>query len=174
MKSGLAKFRGPAGGAKGLRFAVVASSFHEEIVDGLLHGALREFERRGADARGCEVLRVPGAFELVSAAAQACRMERYDAVVCLGAVVRGETPHFDCICRAVSHGLAALCARSKTPVTFGVLTTDTLAQARARSGEKDNKGAEAASAAVEMALLFRRWGAVPGTLGFSSGRGRAR
>lgn len=138
---------------RGLRVAVVASRFHESVADGLVGGALGALARAGAKTSA--ITRVPGAFELLPAARLAAKGGQCDAVVCLGAIVRGETPHFDYLAQAVSHGLAALAVSSPVPLTFGVLTTDTLAQARARAGKKDNKGAEAALAAVEMAALAR-------------------
>jgi 6,7-dimethyl-8-ribityllumazine synthase len=141
-----------------LRVAVIASRFNTAVVDGLVQGALDALARSGVAADCCEVVRVPGAFELLAAARRALRL-RYDAVVCLGAIVRGETPHYKHLADAVCHGLADLARESDVPLAFGVLTTDTAEQAFARSAANErNKGAEAAEAALEMVQLLRKWG----------------
>lgn len=142
--------------AQGLRIAVVASRFNELVVDSLLKGALDALARLGASERDLTVVRVPGAWELPLAVDRLCQSRRYDAVVALGAVIRGATPHFDYVAGDCARGLAAAAVSSGVPVGFGVLTTDTLEQALERAGSKaGNKGADAALSAVEMARLLR-------------------
>jgi 6,7-dimethyl-8-ribityllumazine synthase len=143
--------------AQGLRFGIVVSRFNDFICDRLLGGALDALKRSGADEQDIEVFRVPGAFEIPLAAKKAAGTNRYHAVICLGAVIRGSTPHFNYVANEVSKGIAAVSLESAIPVTFGVLTTDTLEQAIERAGSKaGNKGFEAAMAAVEMADLLRQ------------------
>ena len=132
--------------------------------------------RGGADAEDVEAFDVPGAFELPQAARAVAETGRFDAVICLGCVIRGETPHFDYIASAVAHGIMEAAGETGVPVAFGVLTTDTAAQAEARSGDgRDNKGWEAAAAAIAMAALFRQLGRPPAKaragrwFGFESG-----
>lgn len=147
----------PLPDARGYRFAVVVSRFNDAVTGRLREGALAALAEAGAAAADVEVLAVPGAFELPQAARCAAETGRFDAVVCLGCVVRGETPHFQYIADAVAHGLMAAAGETGVPMAFGVLTTDNLEQADARAGSgRDNKGFEAAAAAVEMAALFRR------------------
>lgn len=147
----------PAGGAK---FAVIVSRFNEAITDGLLAGAREAFARAGAPDTDVSVFSVPGAFELPQAARAAAEGGQYDAIVCLGCVIRGETPHFDYISSATAQGLMEASGETGVPMAFGVLTTDTLEQAEARAGDgPGNKGFEAAAAALEMAALFRTLGA---------------
>lgn len=138
---------------RGLRVAVVAAQWHEQIMDGLLEGARRALAEAGvADPL---VLRVPGSFELPVVARRAAE-QGYDAVVCLGVVVRGGTPHFDYVCSSVSSGLTAVAVQTGVPVGFGVLTCDNEDQARARAGlpgSLEDKGHEAAAAAVRTALV---------------------
>lgn len=141
---------------RGLRVAVVASQWHERITDALVQGAERALA--AADVDIVDVLRVPGAFEL-PIAAKALAQQRYDAVVALGVVIRGGTPHFDYVCRAVTDGLTRVALDAGMPVGFGVLTCDNEAQALDRcgiEGSSEDKGQEAAMAAVETALLLRR------------------
>jgi len=141
---------------KGLRVAVLLSRFNEMIGNRLLEGALRALERRGVHPRDIVVVKVPGAFELPVMARRLARSGRHDAVVCLGAVVRGETPHFDYVAEAAARGIARTSYETGVPVLFGVLTADTVDQALDRSGGKHgNKGVEAAEGAVEMARLVR-------------------
>jgi 6,7-dimethyl-8-ribityllumazine synthase len=143
--------------AQGLRFGIVVSRFNDFICDRLLGGALDALRRSGADEQDIEVFRVPGAFEIPLAAKKAAGTNRYHAVICLGAVIRGSTPHFNYVANEVSKGIAAVSLESAIPVTFGVLTTDTLEQAIERAGSKaGNKGFEAGMAAVEMADLLRQ------------------
>ena len=145
--------------ASGLRVAVIVARFNAEITERLLAGALAALDEHGAAKSDVTVLRVPGAWELPQAAARAVALERFDAVVTLGCVVRGETPHFDYVCQEATLGLGAVARASPIPVVFGVLTTNDLAQARARAGAgADNKGYETALAAVEMVAVYRDMG----------------
>ncbi len=145
--------------ASGVRVAVIAARFNSGITDSLLAGALAALREHGASDDAVTAIRVPGAWELPQAAARAVRSGRYDAVVALGCVIRGETPHFDYVCQEASLGLGAVARSADIPVLFGVLTTDDEAQARARSGAgKDNKGYEAAIAALDMVETYRTQG----------------
>ncbi|HMI31466.1 MAG TPA: 6,7-dimethyl-8-ribityllumazine synthase [Candidatus Limnocylindrales bacterium] len=140
----------------GLRIAVLLSRFNEMIGNRLLEGALRTLERRGVRAGDIVVVKVPGAFELPVMAKRLAGSGRHDAVICLGAVVRGETPHFDYVAGAAARGIARTSYETGVPVLFGVLTADTVDQALDRSGGKHgNKGVEVAEGAVEMARLVR-------------------
>jgi 6,7-dimethyl-8-ribityllumazine synthase len=142
--------------AKGLKFGIVVSRFNDFICDRLLSGALDVLVRNGAEEGNVEIFKVPGAFEIPQAARKLVLAKKYDAVVCLGAVIRGATPHFDYIAAEVSKGVAMIGLESEIPVTFGVLTTDTLEQAIERAGSKaGNKGWDAALAAIEMANLYQ-------------------
>jgi 6,7-dimethyl-8-ribityllumazine synthase len=145
--------------AGGARFAVIVSRFNEAITGRLGAGARAALREAGAPDDTVEVFQVPGAFELPQAARWAAGSGRFDAVVCLGCVIRGETPHFEYISAAVAHGLMAAAGETGVPMAFGVLTTDTWEQAEARAGDgRDNKGFEAAAAALEMAALARALG----------------
>ncbi|MDQ4065693.1 MAG: 6,7-dimethyl-8-ribityllumazine synthase [Actinomycetota bacterium] len=138
-----------------LRVAIIASRFNEAVVERLLEGATDCLARHGVPDEFVTVAWVPGAFELPQAAARFARSGEVDAIVCLGAVIRGETPHFDFVAGAAAHGLSEIALDAGVPVTFGVLTTDTVEQANDRAGGKmGNKGFEAALAALEMANLF--------------------
>lgn len=149
----------PLPSAAGFRFAVIVSRFNEEITTSLRDGAVATLREAGAVEADVEVFQVPGAFELPQAGRAAAESGRFDAIVCLGCVIRGETPHFEYISSAAAHGLMDAAGETGVPMTFGVLTTDTEAQARERSGPgADNKGREAAAAAIETAALFRRLG----------------
>ncbi len=142
-----------------LRLAVVVSRFNEIVTEPLLRGALATARDLGVGDDALDVVRVPGAFELPQAARRLAGVGGYDAIVCLGAVVRGETPHFDYVCSEAARGLTMVSQEFNLPVAFGVLTCDTMAQARARSGgSAGNKGDEAMRAALEMANLFRKIG----------------
>ncbi|SFM94260.1 6,7-dimethyl-8-ribityllumazine synthase [Thermodesulforhabdus norvegica] len=142
--------------AEGLRFAIVVSRFNDFICDRLLGGALDALTRSGADPEQIEVFKVPGAFEIPLVAKKLARSRRYDAVICLGAVIRGATPHFEYVASEVAKGVALVGLETEVPVTFGVLTTDTLEQAIERAGSKaGNKGWDAALAAIEMANLLK-------------------
>ncbi len=139
-----------------MHIAVVATRWNARVVDPLVAGAVAALERVGVDPGNINVVRVPGAFELPVVAAHLARGGNYDAVVCLGAVIRGGTPHFDYVAGPVADQLAALAVDTGVPVAFGVLTCDTPEQAIERAGGKaGNKGEEAALAAVETASLIR-------------------
>lgn len=141
--------------AVGCRFAVVVSRFNEFITRRLLESALDTLERLGAGADDVAVIEVPGAFEIPAAARQAASSGRFDAVLCLGLILRGDTPHFDVISREVARGIGQSALESGVPHAFGVLTCETLEEAIQRAGLKaGNKGGEAALAAAEMAQLF--------------------
>ena len=143
--------------AKGLRLAIVVSRFNSFITERLLSGALDALERAGADEKRIEVVRVPGSFEIPVAAKRLAETGRYDALVCLGCIIRGDTQHFDFISAEVTRGIQLAAVETGVPLAFGVLTTDTLEQAIDRAGAKSgNKGAEVALSAVEMATLLRR------------------
>jgi 6,7-dimethyl-8-ribityllumazine synthase len=144
-------------GASGFRFALVVSRFNEAITTRLRDGARAALIEAGAAAGDVGEYWVPGAFELPQAARELADTGRFDAIIALGCVIRGETPHFDYICGAVANGLMTASGDTGVPMAFGVLTTDNEAQAAARAGEgPDNKGFEAAAAGIEMAQLFRR------------------
>ena len=141
----------------GRRFAVVASRFNSRIGDQLVAGALECLRRHGVEPGDIQLVRVPGAWEIPQAAEEIAAAGKVDALVAVGVVIRGETPHFDYICSASSQGLARVAERHRLPVGFGVLTCDTSEQAQERAGGKaGNKGWEAALAALEMADLFVR------------------
>ena len=143
--------------ATDLRFGIVAARFNSVVCDRLQDAAVETLLKYGAAQESISIVRVPGAFEVPQAARVLGDSKTCDAIIGLGAVIRGETPHFDYICDAASRGLAAVAADTSVPVIFGVLTTDTLDQAMARSGgDAGNKGAEAATCAVEMATLYRK------------------
>lgn len=145
--------------ATGRRFALVVSSFNQDITEGLVRGARAALADAGVNSSDITIVRVPGAFEIPLAARRLARSGQYDAVVCLGCVIKGETMHFEYISSAVSHGIMAVSADTGVPVTFGVLTTLTEDQAIARAADgPDNKGREAARAAVEMSGLVRELG----------------
>lgn len=138
----------------GARFAIVASRFNHFVVDPLVAGAVDTLRRHGVGADRVDVIRTPGAWETPWAVRRACRSDRYAAVVALGAVIRGATPHFDYVAGEAAKGCAAAMHETGVPVVFGVLTTDTIEQAIERAGTKaGNKGAEAAAAAIELASL---------------------
>ena len=142
--------------ARDLRFAIVASRFNEFIVESLIRGAIEALQRHGATEKQIELVRVPGAFDLPLAVKKLLAARRHDAMIALGAVIRGATPHFQYVAGECASGLAQLALESMVPIAFGVLTTDSLEQAVERSGGKNgNKGAEAAVTAIEMANLLR-------------------
>lgn len=142
--------------AKGLRFGLLVSRFNSFVGERLVEGALDALVRHGAADADVSIARVPGAFEIPAAAKQMAQSGNYDAIICLGAVIRGATPHFEYVSAEVSKGVAAVSMDVGIPVVFGVLTTDTLEQAIERAGSKGgNKGFDAAMAAVEMANLFK-------------------
>lgn len=140
-----------------IRFAIVVSRFNSFIVESMLDGALDTLRRHGAEDADIHVVRVPGAFEMPLAAQRLAATGKYDAIVALGAVIRGGTPHFDYVAGECTKGLATVSMQQNIPVAFGVLTTDTIEQAIERAGTKaGNKGAEAAMTAVEMVNVLRR------------------
>jgi 6,7-dimethyl-8-ribityllumazine synthase len=150
----MAEFEGTPTGA-GRRFVVVASRFNESVTQSLVNGALDCLVRHGARADDLDVVWVPGAWELPAAVARVLMSERYDAVVACGAVIRGETPHFDFVAGEASRGLSMLQGEYGVPIGFALLTTDTLEQALQRAGgAHGNKGWDAALAAMQMADLF--------------------
>lgn len=143
--------------ARDLRFAFVAARFNDFVVEPLIRGALDALKRHGATEKQIEIVRVPGAFDIPIVARKLALSRRYDALLALGAVVRGQTPHFDYVAGECASGLARIALESGIPIAFGVLTTDTMEQAVDRAGGKaGNKGADAALAAIEMANLLRR------------------
>jgi 6,7-dimethyl-8-ribityllumazine synthase len=143
--------------ARDLRFVCVAARFNEVVVEPLLRGALDALRRHGVADKQIEIVRVPGAYEIPLVARKLAASRRYDALIALGAVVRGETPHFDYVAGECASGLARIALESGVPIAFGVLTTDTMEQAMDRAGGKaGNKGADAALTAIEMANLLRR------------------
>jgi len=146
--------------ASGLKFAIVVSRFNDFVTERLLEGALEALKAHGADESRIDVIRVPGAFEIPLAVKQIAAGGKHDALVCLGAIIRGDTPHFDYIADAVTRGLGALTLEYRLPISFGVLTTNNVEQAMERAGEKNqNKGFEAALTAIEMANLKKDLGA---------------
>jgi 6,7-dimethyl-8-ribityllumazine synthase len=143
--------------ASGKRFAVVASRFNRQICDALVGGAVACLREHGVADDDVTVVRVPGAWELPLALAAVARSGRFDGLVAIGAVVRGETPHFDVLCAEAAAGIARVAERHGVPIGFGLLTCDTLEQAAARAGgPAGDKGREAAEAALEMAALLPR------------------
>ncbi len=147
-----------AGSGRGLRVAIAASRFNEGITEQLVTAALATLASHGVDRRTVRVVHVPGAFELPLAAQWLCRDGRVDAVICLGAVIRGGTPHFEYIARAVSEGIMNVALTEGRPIVFGVLTTETVEQAEERADPAGlNRGAEAARTAIEMALLAKQF-----------------
>jgi 6,7-dimethyl-8-ribityllumazine synthase len=141
---------------EGLRVAIVASRFNDLVVDRLISGAIDALVRTGVSADDVTIVRTPGAFELGQTASLVAASGRHDAVLCLGAVIRGGTPHFEHVSNAATAGIGAAARSAEVPVIFGVLTCDTVEQALDRAGIKSgNKGADCALAAVEMATLFR-------------------
>jgi len=140
---------------EGKKFALVTSRFNDFITDKLVGGALDALVRSGVDDDDIDLLKVPGAFEIPLVAKKAVDTGKYDAVICLGAVIRGSTTHYDYVCAEASKGIAQVSLDSGTPVIFGIITTDTIEQAIERAGTKaGNKGWSAAISAVEMANLM--------------------
>ncbi len=142
--------------AKGLRCGLVVSRFNSFISERLVEGAMDALLRHGAEEKNIQQVRVPGAFEIPLAAQKMATGGRFDAVICLGAVIRGATPHFDYVSSEVSKGVASVSLQTGVPIAFGVLTTDNLEQAIERAGTKaGNKGFDAAMSAIEMANLLK-------------------
>ncbi len=143
--------------AKGMKFGIVASRFNDFICGRLIEGTIDALIRAGADDKDIVIYKVPGSFELPLTAKKLAKSGRFDAVICLGAIIRGATPHFEYISAEVSKGIAVVGLETEVPVVFGVLTTDTIEQAIERAGTKSgNKGADAAMTAIEMVDLFKK------------------
>lgn len=144
--------------ASPFKFAIVVAQWNAEITGALLNGAISGLEKHGAKESNIEVIEVPGSFELTSGADLALRNQSFDAVICLGCVIQGETRHFDFICHAVANGVSNVGLKYNKPVIFGVLTTDNLQQALDRAGGKHgNKGEEAAITAIQMAAIAKKF-----------------
>jgi 6,7-dimethyl-8-ribityllumazine synthase len=140
-----------------LRIACVASRFNDNVVEALLRGALETLKRHGLPEKQVEIVRVPGAFEIPLVLRRLAMSRRYDALIALGAVIRGDTPHFDYVAGECAAGIGRVALETGVPIAFGVLTTDTVEQATDRAGGKGgNKGADAALTAIEMVNLLRR------------------
>jgi 6,7-dimethyl-8-ribityllumazine synthase len=145
--------------AKGKKFCIIVARFNDFIGSKLLDGAVDALVRSGASDKDIAVIRVPGAFEIPITAKKAASGNKYDAIICLGAVIRGSTPHFDYVSSEVSKGVASVGLDAGIPIIFGVLTTDSIEQAIERAGTKaGNKGFESAMAAIEMVNLFSEMG----------------
>lgn len=158
-------------GAKGLRFAVVAARWNDFLTSKLVDGALDALERLGCEEKDVEIFKVPGSFEIPLTARKIAEGRRFDAVICLGAVIRGETPHFDYVAGEAAKGTAQAAMQTGVPVMFGIVTADTLDQAINRAGVKSgNKGFEAAMAAVELVNLYK---AIDGGESTAESKGKA-
>ncbi len=143
--------------AEGFRFAIIVSRFNDFICSRLAEGAMDALLRHGADEGTLKIVKVPGAFEIPLVAKKLSQSGHYDAIICLGAVIRGATSHFEYVAAEVSKGIASVALESNVPITFGILTTDNLEQAIERAGSKSgNKGFEAAMVAIEMANLLKK------------------
>jgi 6,7-dimethyl-8-ribityllumazine synthase len=143
--------------ARDLRFVLVATRFNEFVVEPLVRGALDALKRHGVQEKQIEIVRIPGAFEMPLVVRKLAQSQRYDAIITVGAVIRGQTPHFDYVAGECAGGIARIMLETGVPVAFGVLTTDTVEQAIDRAGGKaGNKGADCALVAIEMANLLRR------------------
>jgi len=142
--------------AKGFRFAIVASLWNDALVSRLIDGALEALKESSADDEAIMIYRVPGSFEIPLCALKAAESKKFDAVICLGVIIRGDTPHFEYVAGETARGIGAASLQTGVPLMFGVITADNVAQAEARAGSKhDNKGYEAALAAVEVVNLYR-------------------
>jgi 6,7-dimethyl-8-ribityllumazine synthase len=154
------------GRAQGLRFAVIVSKYNDFVTDRLQAGALAALDAAGASRDAITIVRVPGAFEIPLAAQHAGESGRFDAIICLGCLIRGETPHFEYISSAVSHGLTEAMSATGIPMAFGVLTTNSVEEALARAVDgTGNKGHEAAAAAIEMAEVIAQLTRLPAPKG---------
>ena len=142
--------------ARGMKFGIIVSRFNSAVTERLLEGALEALKTHGGEDKDIDVVRVPGAFEIPLLTKKLAASGKYDALICLGAVIRGDTPHFEYIAEAVTHGIGAVVLEHRLPISFGVLTTNNVEQAMERAGAKgENKGFEAALTAIEMAGLNR-------------------
>jgi len=142
---------------KNFRFAIVASRWNDALVTRLVDGALQALKEAAVDDDSIEIYHVPGAFETSLCALKAAETGKFDAVICLGVIIRGDTPHFDFIATATAHGIIDVGLKTGVPLLFGVITADNISQATARAGaQQDNKGYEAAVAAVEVANLYKK------------------
>lgn len=142
--------------AKGFKFAVIVSRFNDFVTGKLLEGAIDAIDRSGGDKEDIDVLRVPGSFEIPLVAKRLAKAKKYDAIICLGAVIRGETPHFDFVAGEVTKGIALLNLEFSIPISYGIITADSTEQAIERAGSKmGNKGFLAAHAAIELLNLFK-------------------
>lgn len=143
--------------ARGLKFAIIVARFNSFITERLLEGSLDAIKRTGGDLNEVEIVRVPGSWEMPVVAAEIARQKKKDAVICLGAVIRGATPHFDYVAGNAASGVAGVAVETGVPIAFGVLTTNTVEEAVDRAGAKaGNKGFDAAMTAIEMAQLLRK------------------
>jgi len=143
--------------AKGKRFGIIASRFNDFITDRLVGGAIDALTRSGAKDADIDLVKVPGAFEIPMVAQCMAKSKKYHAIVCLGAVIRGATPHFDYVCAEASKGIAQVSMETQVPVIFGIVTTDSIEQAIERAGTKaGNKGYESAETAIEMVNLLKQ------------------
>jgi 6,7-dimethyl-8-ribityllumazine synthase len=143
--------------AHGLKFGIVVSRFNNFVTDRLLEGAMEALKGYGGEERNIDIVRVPGAFEIPLMAQKMAASGKYDALICLGAVIRGDTPHFEYIAEAATRGIGNTVLENRIPISFGVLTTNSVEQALERAGTKtENKGYEAALTAIEMASLNRQ------------------
>lgn len=143
--------------AKGLKFAVIVSRFNDFITNKLLDGSIDALLRHGASEQNIDVIRVPGAFEIPLTAKTVAGRKKYDALICLGTIIRGATPHFDYVAAEASKGVATASMETGTPIAFGIITSDTIEQAVERAGSKSgNKGWDAAMVAIEMAQLLKK------------------
>ncbi len=142
--------------ARGMKFGIIVSRFNNSVTDKLLEGAIDALKSYGGEEENIDIVRVPGSFEIPLLAHKMAASKQYDALVCLGAVIRGDTPHFDYIAEAVTTGIGKAILEHRIPISFGVLTTNNVEQAMERAGTKTaNKGFEAALTAIEMASLNR-------------------
>jgi 6,7-dimethyl-8-ribityllumazine synthase len=145
--------------AEGFRFAIVVSRWNDFLTSKLVEGSIDALERLGADEKSIEIFKVPGSFELPVIAKKVCESKKFDAVICLGVVIRGQTPHFEYVAGEAAKGIGQVGMQFGIPVMFGVITADTLEQAIDRSGVKvGNKGFEAAMSAVELLNLYKEMG----------------
>lgn len=143
--------------AEGLKFAIIVSRFNEFITGKLLDGAMDALIRHGANEKNIDIIKVPGSFEIPLVAKKVAEKKSYDALICLGTIIRGATPHFDYVAAEAAKGIATASMETGIPIAFGVLTTDTIEQAVERAGTKSgNKGWDAAMVAIEMAQLLKK------------------